>query len=300
MTSPSQAYFQTQVGTTNQGELLLMLYDGALKFLTMAKERMLAKDVAAKGMLISKALDIINELDNVLDMQEGGDLAKNLHQLYFMCISRLLQANLKQDPDKLDSVMEILKGLRSAYAQILQRPEAQAAAAHIASKQKGRSAMTGRAGAPMMAPVQAPGAGLGRAQANQMYSQVQNQVEAAPSLPASVPVPPPVARTAAPASAPVTFSGFMPPTAPASPVPSVTGTATAPPARPTPTATPGLRAENRPVAPAQKQPVAASPANGAEADAPAKNAPAAPANPQATAGFGSRRLAASAFYAKQS
>ena len=94
-TRATQAYMQTNVGTADQGRLLLMLYDGALKFLQQAREKMLEKDYAAKGILISKVIDIVNELSSSLNMERGGDLAVNLSNLYFLCTARLLEANLK-------------------------------------------------------------------------------------------------------------------------------------------------------------------------------------------------------------
>ena len=59
MNKAAQAYFQTKVGTTDQGQLLLMLYDGALKFLQQARTKMIANDYAGKGILISKVIDIM-------------------------------------------------------------------------------------------------------------------------------------------------------------------------------------------------------------------------------------------------
>lgn len=134
MLKGTQAYVQTQFNTTGQGEVLILLYDGAIKFLNQAKEKIEVKDVGAKGLLISKALDIINELDSSLNMNVGGEIAENLHNLYILCSTRLLQANLKLDTKLIDSVIDVLSGLRSAYAEILKTPEAQAAAAEIASK----------------------------------------------------------------------------------------------------------------------------------------------------------------------
>lgn len=113
------AYFQTQVNTTSQGELLLMLYDGALKFLKLAKQKIEEKDYAGKGMLISKAIDVISELDNSLNTQ-GGEITQNLHNLYFFCNTRLLKANLKMDTTFIDEVVTILTGLRDAFAQIIE------------------------------------------------------------------------------------------------------------------------------------------------------------------------------------
>lgn len=145
MQKANQAYVQTQFTTVSQGELLLLLYDGALKFLGQAKEKIQVKDYVAKGNLISRALDIINELDGSLNEKEGGDLARNLHQLYFMCSANLLQANLRMDVKLIDMVITVLTGLRSAYAQIIANPDAKAAAAQIASRQSAAATTMQRA-----------------------------------------------------------------------------------------------------------------------------------------------------------
>ena len=132
MNKAAQAYFQTKVSTTDQGQLLIMLYDGALNYLQQARDKMLARDFAGKGILISKVIDIVNELSASLNMDKGGSLAVNLNNLYILCTARLLQANLKMNVESLDSVVHILSGLRGAYAQIIETPEARRAAAEIA------------------------------------------------------------------------------------------------------------------------------------------------------------------------
>ncbi|WP_296304503.1 flagellar export chaperone FliS [uncultured Desulfovibrio sp.] len=147
-TRATQAYMQTNVGTADQGHLLLMLYDGALKFLQQAREKMLEKDYAAKGILISKVIDIVNELSSSLNMERGGDLAVNLSNLYFLCTARLLEANLKMSVERLDSVSQILSGLRSAYAQIIDKPEAKQAVAEISARMKPAASMQQRKAVP--------------------------------------------------------------------------------------------------------------------------------------------------------
>lgn len=142
MNKAANAYFKTNVSTTDQGHLLLMLYDGALKFLARAREKIEAKDYAAKGILISKVIDIITELSGSLNMEKGGSLATNLNNLYLLCTARLLQANLKMDLKALDSVVKILEGLRSAYAEILNRPEAKSAMQQIANRMQPERSMT--------------------------------------------------------------------------------------------------------------------------------------------------------------
>ena len=184
MNKAANAYFQTKVSTTDQGQLLIMLYDGALRYLAQARDKILAKDYAAKGVLISKVIDIINELSSSLNLEKGGSLATNLNNLYILCTARLLQANLKMNIESLDSVTQILSGLRSAYAQIVDTPEAKKAASEIAAKLAPASASMKKAPHPVnagTAPV-AP-----RAHAGAAYGK-QNMTAQTAAAPAAAPV----------------------------------------------------------------------------------------------------------------
>ncbi len=118
MYNAAKAYLQTQVTTTDSGDVVVLLYGGAINFLQQAKQKMAQGDMEQKGLLISKALDIIGELDASLNTQKGGELGENLHKLYFYCNTRLLMANLKLDPKLLDEVITILSGLKSAFEEI--------------------------------------------------------------------------------------------------------------------------------------------------------------------------------------
>ncbi len=140
----AHAYLQTNLNTNSPCETVLMLYDGAIKFLNRAKDQIDAKDYAKKGLSISKAIDIINELSSVLNKEKGGDLADNLHKLYFWCNTRLAMANLKMDKEIIDTVIKVLSGLRDAFAHIQNVPEAQAAAEQIATKQGSAAAPQAR------------------------------------------------------------------------------------------------------------------------------------------------------------
>lgn len=178
MQKATTAYFQTQVTTTSQGDLVVMLYDGAIKFLGQAKQHLLANDVAKKGIAISKALDVINELDSSLNMEKGGDLSVNLHSLYLFCSNHLVKANIRKDPKMIDEVLRVLTGLRSAYAEILSRPEAQAAAQEVAANMHANAILPSRnqlGASPSGAATPAPGAG---ARQRNLYSKAAGQQQA--------------------------------------------------------------------------------------------------------------------------
>lgn len=119
MLKAAQKYLATQVTTTDQGQLLILLYDAAIKFLNQAKTKIDEKDYAQKGILIAKALDILSELGSSLNKDKGGELADSLNQLYFYCNTRLLMANLKMDKAIIDEVVKIISGVRDAYSQII-------------------------------------------------------------------------------------------------------------------------------------------------------------------------------------
>nr|WP_321514557.1 flagellar export chaperone FliS [uncultured Pseudodesulfovibrio sp.] len=119
MANPAKAYLATQIETTTQGDLLLMLYEAAIKFLKRAKVEIDKKDYAKKGIYISKAMAIIHELSESLNKEKGGDITPKLGALYHFCTSQLIKANIRLDNKMIDEVINILEGLRSAYAQII-------------------------------------------------------------------------------------------------------------------------------------------------------------------------------------
>lgn len=177
MYNAAKAYRETQVTTTSPGQVLLMLYDGALNYLSRAKERIDANDPAGKGILISKALDVINELASSLNAEKGGKLAGNLNELYFYCNKRLFMANLKMDKAMIDEVMKILGGLRSAYSQILDMPEAVAAAKEV---EMNRKAAPQQAAVPMKGGGAAAPMPLAAKQARMRGAYGQQSAESAP------------------------------------------------------------------------------------------------------------------------
>lgn len=118
--NPYEAYRQAKISTASQGQLILMLYDGAVKFLNIANESISKKDFAASNTNIIKAQNIITELMISLNM-EVGEISKNLYSLYDYMNRRLIQANIKKDPKIIDEVKGMLIELRETWDQAIKK-----------------------------------------------------------------------------------------------------------------------------------------------------------------------------------
>lgn len=100
--------------------LIQMLMEGGLARLAQARGAMERGDVALKGMLIGKAVDIIGGLREALNQEAGGEVAANLDNLYAYMTTRLLEANLKNDSAILDEVAGLLREVKAGWDGIAQ------------------------------------------------------------------------------------------------------------------------------------------------------------------------------------
>lgn len=98
----------------NKEKLVLMLYEGILRFVARAKKAMNDKNVQDKVLFINKTTAIFMELSNSIDFS-GGAIAYYLKGLYAREISRLMEANLKNDPALLDEVINVTRELIAAW-----------------------------------------------------------------------------------------------------------------------------------------------------------------------------------------
>ena len=112
------AYQETTVTTESKGRLIVMLYDGAIKFMRLAIRELEAQNDEAKGRYINKAQDIINELNTILDMEAGGEVATNLRKLYVFMARHLSQANAKRDPQMIREVISLMEELNKSWRAI--------------------------------------------------------------------------------------------------------------------------------------------------------------------------------------
>ena len=111
-------YQETAISTQNRGRLIVMLYDGAMKFLRQAIEDIHQEDMTAKGKHIAKAQDILFELNTVLDMEKGGEIAQNLRSLYNFMQRHLTEANVRKDPRMIREVIDLLEELNQSWRAI--------------------------------------------------------------------------------------------------------------------------------------------------------------------------------------
>jgi flagellar protein FliS len=116
--SPTAAYRQQSVLTATPGQLVVMLYDGCLRFLHQAAHAMRDGDRLRSGERLRRAEAIVGELLMTLDHEQGGDVAARLQAIYVFARRQLMEARREQDADMVDSVAGLLAELRESWAQI--------------------------------------------------------------------------------------------------------------------------------------------------------------------------------------
>jgi flagellar protein FliS len=122
----ASAYRQTEVQSRTPLELVVMLYDGAVRFVYQMREAMVRGDVPARHQASARALAVIAELQNTLDMERGGAVAQQLDALYTYLSGRVLEATMRNETAPLDDAVRVLHTLRESWAAVAARPSADA------------------------------------------------------------------------------------------------------------------------------------------------------------------------------
>lgn len=116
------AYRNTSVQSSSPVELVVLLYDGAITQLSAARAAGDRNDAPARSTGISRALAIVAELQATLNLQEGGEIASSLDNLYVFVTGRLVDAMVGNDSAALDEAVRVLKPLRDGWAQMASTP----------------------------------------------------------------------------------------------------------------------------------------------------------------------------------
>ena len=145
------AYKTNEISTVSQNRLIIMLYEGAVRFLTIARDNMTPRKYDLVNTNIIKAQDIITELLLSLNIDQGGEVGNNLMSLYVYLKKRLLEANMKKDKEILSEVMKHLIELKAAWEDLEKKtdlgtpanPQAIANQAVASTERKGGFSMQG-------------------------------------------------------------------------------------------------------------------------------------------------------------
>lgn len=123
-TAYARTYRANAVLTASPGQLVLMLYDGALKALILAREGFDSvgedpRSIAVINQQLLKAQAILSELQSGLNLEAGGEFAQTMYRLYEYHNRRLLEANLRKRVEPVIEVERLVRELRDAWAQML-------------------------------------------------------------------------------------------------------------------------------------------------------------------------------------
>ena len=115
MSNPYQKYKTNAILSASREQILLMLYEGAIRFTKQALEAAESNRIADRGRLILRAYDIVLELQVSLDHKIGGDLSRQLDQLYTYTLDQFTKANMTGDTAALKSAIKVLENLYDGW-----------------------------------------------------------------------------------------------------------------------------------------------------------------------------------------
>lgn len=132
----SSSYKTLAVETAGPGRLILMLFDGALRFLRAAEAGFELDDLRERNETINNNLirvqNIVTELQRCLDLEQGGDFAGNMYALYDFMNTQIMEANLRKEVDPIRTVARLLGEIRDSWQEMLgKQGEAQTALSHF-------------------------------------------------------------------------------------------------------------------------------------------------------------------------
>ncbi len=111
-------YKHMHVTTASPGELIVMLYDGVLKFTGFAQQAYADGDVPTAASSIGRAVAIVNYLQSILDPKHSPELVEQLEQLYTVWSYTLTKANLERDTERLARVRKEVEEMREAWVEV--------------------------------------------------------------------------------------------------------------------------------------------------------------------------------------
>jgi len=114
----SERYLENEVRSADPIGLVVLLYDGAIRAVRRARERLLEGKIAERSDAITKAMQIVTELQGSLDLERGGEIAQSLAELYAFVQERLIHANAAQRHEPLEEALRVLEILNAGWTEI--------------------------------------------------------------------------------------------------------------------------------------------------------------------------------------
>lgn len=121
MSNPYQKYKSTSIQSASREKLLLLMYEGAIKYTKRAIKAAEEKKIAERCENIGRAYDVVMELNNTLDHKIGGSLASQLEQLYMFITEQYTKANLDGSPEPLRTSLKVLETLYEGWVQAVEK-----------------------------------------------------------------------------------------------------------------------------------------------------------------------------------
>lgn len=138
----STAYKEASVTTSSQTQLIVMLYDGAIRFLREAVDAIEKKDVTAKGKACDRSLAIVQHLHLSLDMDRGQEISSELERLYSFVISKIVDGSRQLSANDLGEAIKVLDILRTAWTELAQKEKAEEVPTELLASQASRGQLT--------------------------------------------------------------------------------------------------------------------------------------------------------------
>jgi flagellar protein FliS len=117
-------YRKAAVTSASPLQLVVMLYDGALRFMEAGKRAMELGDIFKQNDNLQRAQKIVAELTATLDLEKGGEIAQNLAALYSFVYDRLVQGNLGDNPSYIDQAIKVMSDLREGWSNLVDKDKA--------------------------------------------------------------------------------------------------------------------------------------------------------------------------------
>jgi flagellar protein FliS len=114
----AQAYATTQISTASSVQVVVLLYDGAISSMKLAQESIVTLNFHDKARFLDRALRVVGELSASLNMEEGGVIAKDLQRVYEYIQFEVTQANLKNEPGRLEGPIRCMSAIRESWQEL--------------------------------------------------------------------------------------------------------------------------------------------------------------------------------------